>query len=51
MFDFTNFQRTATAFVGALVLSTACVTAAVGPGHSVQASAPAVAQSSAQAHA
>ena len=51
MFDFTSFQRTATALVGALVLSTACITAAVGPGHAVQPHTAAVTQSSAQAHA
>ena len=50
MFDFTTFQRTATAAIGAIILSTACVAAAVGPGHSVQSSI-AVAQISAQAHA
>lgn len=31
MVNFTNFTRTATAAVGALVLSTAFITAAVGP--------------------
>lgn len=31
MIDFTNFTRTATAAVGALILSTAFITAAVGP--------------------
>ncbi len=31
MFDFTSFQRIATAAVGALVISTACVAAAIGP--------------------
>jgi hypothetical protein len=31
MVDFTNFTRTVTAAVGALVLSTLFVTAAVGP--------------------
>ncbi len=36
MFDFTSFQRTATAAIGAIILSTACVAAAVGPGHAVQ---------------
>ena len=50
MFDFTTFQRTATAAIGAIILSTACVTAAVGPGHAVQPSI-AAAQVSAQAHA
>jgi len=31
MANFTNFTRTATAAVGALLISTACVAAAVGP--------------------
>lgn len=31
MIDFTNFTRTATAAVGALILSTAFIAAAVGP--------------------
>jgi hypothetical protein len=31
MVNFTNFTRTATAAVGALVISTAFITAAVGP--------------------
>ena len=31
MTNFTNFTRTATAAVGALILSTAFITAAVGP--------------------
>ena len=31
MVNFTNFGRTATAAVGALVISTAFITAAVGP--------------------
>jgi hypothetical protein len=31
MANFTNFNRIATAAVGALVISTACVAAAVGP--------------------
>lgn len=31
MVNFTNFNRIATAAVGALVISTACVAAAVGP--------------------
>ena len=34
MVNFTNFNRIATAAVGALVISTACVAAAVGPGAS-----------------
>lgn len=32
MVNFTNFNRIATAAVGALVISTACVAAAVAPG-------------------
>ena len=31
MINFSNFHRIATAAVGALVISTACVAAAVGP--------------------
>ena len=31
MANFTNFNRIATAAVGALVISTACIAAAVGP--------------------
>ena len=31
MVNFTNFQQIVTAAVGALVISTACVAAAVGP--------------------
>jgi hypothetical protein len=31
MFNFEKLQKAATAAVGALILSTACVTAAVGP--------------------
>jgi hypothetical protein len=32
MVDFTNIRRIATAAAGALVISTACVAAAIGPG-------------------
>lgn len=35
-FDFTNFQRAAFAAVGALILSTTAVTAAVGPARAVE---------------
>lgn len=35
MFNFDKFARVATAAVGALVLSTATIAAAVGPGHAV----------------
>ena len=35
MINFTTFNRIATAAVGALVISTACVAAAVGPAASV----------------
>ena len=38
MVNFTNFQRIATATVGALVLSTACLAAATGPGLAVETS-------------
>jgi hypothetical protein len=42
MFDFASIdlKRIATAAVGALILSTACVTMAVAPGHGVTADAP-----------
>jgi len=36
MVNFSTFQRIATAAVGALILSTACVAAAVGPAASVE---------------
>lgn len=42
-FDRIDLQRIATAAVGALVLTTACVGAAVGPAHAVE-TAPAYAQ-------
>ena len=41
MVNFTNFNRIATAAVGALVISTACVAAAVGPGAAPGQGAPA----------
>ncbi len=45
-FDKTDLQRIATAAVGALVLTTACVSAAVGPARAAE-TAPAAAQISA----
>ncbi len=55
MVNFSNFQRTAAAMVGALILSTAFVTAAVGPAAAVEQSrtgyAAAQAPVSAQARA
>jgi hypothetical protein len=35
MVNFTNFNRIATAAVGALVISTACIAAAAGPAYAV----------------
>ena len=35
MANFTNFNRIATAAIGALVISTACVVAAAGPAYAV----------------
>ena len=46
-FDKIDLQRIATAAVGALVLTTACVTAAVGPAHAIETAPPAAAQLSA----
>ena len=40
MFDFANLQRIATAAVGALFLSAACVGAAVAPAHGLRAESP-----------
>lgn len=37
MVNFTNFNRIATAAVGALVISTACIAAAAGPAYAVDA--------------
>lgn len=55
MINFTTFNRIATAAVGALVISTACVTAAVGPaaaaGQSSASTAALQVPASAQAHA
>ena len=52
MINFNNFHRIATAAVGALVISTACVAAAVGPAAtSGQPVAYAAVTASAQAHA
>ena len=39
MVNFTNFNRIATAAVGALVISTACIAAATGPAYAVDAEA------------
>ena len=36
MFNFDNLQRIATAAVGALILTTACVSAAVAPARAVE---------------
>ena len=36
MVNFTNINRIATAAVGALVLSTACIAAATGPAYAVE---------------
>ncbi len=36
MINFTNFNRVATAAVGALVISTACIAAAAGPAYAVE---------------
>ena len=36
MANFTNLNRIATAAVGALVLSTACIAAATGPAYAVE---------------
>ncbi len=36
MVNFTNFNRIATAAVGALVISTACIAAAAGPAYAVE---------------
>ena len=36
MVNFTNFNRIATAAVGALVISTACIAAATGPAFAVE---------------
>ena len=36
MINFTNFNRIATAAVGALVISTACIAAAAGPAYAVE---------------
>ena len=44
MFSFDQFTRVATAAVGALVLSTLSVAAAVGPGHTASTDATAYAQ-------
>lgn len=41
MVNFTNIRRTVTATVGALVISTACVAAAVGPAAAPGQGAPA----------
>ncbi len=55
MVNFTNFNRIATAAVGALVISTACIAAAAGPAYAVAPSpvafAAADAPVSVQAHA
>lgn len=37
MLDFTNIRHIAAAAVAALVLSTACISAAVGPAHALEA--------------
>jgi hypothetical protein len=47
MFSFDRFARVATAAVGALVLSTMSVAAAIGPVHSDRAAPTAVAQANA----
>ena len=44
MFNFDQFARVATAAVGALVLSTLSVAAAVGPGHTASSDTAAYAQ-------
>jgi hypothetical protein len=36
MVNFTNFNRIATAAVGALVISSACIAAATGPAYAVE---------------
>ncbi|MGZ8997680.1 MAG: hypothetical protein ACXW2T_02380 [Allosphingosinicella sp.] len=36
MVNFTNFNRIASAAVGALVISTACIAAAAGPAYAVE---------------
>jgi hypothetical protein len=41
MFNTDKLQKVATAAVGALILSTACVTAAVGPAAAAERAAPA----------
>ena len=55
MVNFTNFNRVATAAVGALVISTACIAAAAGPAYAVNTAPLAVASApatlSAQANA
>ena len=40
MANFTNFNRIATAAVGALVISTACIVAATGPAYAVETARP-----------
>lgn len=51
MIKFTGFQHTATALVGALLISTAFVSAAVGPAAAVEASPAVAVQLPAQAQA
>jgi hypothetical protein len=54
MVNFTNFNRVATAAVGAIVISSACIAAAAGPAYAVepgQVSYAVVAPVSAQAKA
>ena len=51
MTNFTTFTRIATAAVGALVISTACVAAAVGPAASAGQQSYAAVQNSVQANA
>jgi len=36
MVNFTNFNRIATAAIGAIVISTACIAAAAGPAYAVE---------------
>jgi len=51
MVNFSTFQRIATAAVGAFILSTACVAAAVGPAASVETSSASYAAAQVQVSA